>query len=260
MTVGGLIHNLVIFADFYERASADIDREKGVMMPWYVGNRDANADVMQRDFQATVAIDRVRAYVLAKYGADLTIGTARRLLGDLIRLCAVTVTAAEELPLEDAMDKLEAAASRRDDVDHGSMGARAGDEPEKQSDPAPAVMQTEATPATVLGSNASLALLRVFTNGIVDDRIEKATRLLADDKLTANEKLTKIDALFPFPATASAEQLGEMLGVRKQAVLKTDWWIQNRKGEKESEVGRRREGHRKRAKSYEAPGQDDQDD
>jgi hypothetical protein len=81
--------------------------------------------------------------------------------------------------------------------------------------------------------------------------------LLSDARLTANEKLTKIDALIPFPATASAEQLGEMLGVTKQAVLKTDWWIQNRKGEKDSEVGRRRDGHRKRAKSYEAPGQDD---
>jgi hypothetical protein len=109
-------------------------------------------------------------------------------------------------------------------------------------------------------TDASLALMRVFTNGIVDDRIEKATRLLADDKLTANEKLTKIDALIPFPATASAEQLGELLGVTKQAVLKTEWWMQNRKGEKENEVGRRREGHRKRAKSYEAPGQDDEDE
>jgi hypothetical protein len=45
--------------------------------------------------------------------------------------------------------------------------------------------------------------------------------------------------------------------VTKQAVLKTDWWIQNRKGEKETEVGRRREGHRKRASSYEASSQDD---
>lgn len=115
--------------------------------------------------------------------------------------------------------------------------------PEKPSDPAP--------------GNASLALMRVFTNGIADDRIEKATWLLADDNLTANEKLAKIDALIPFPATASAEQLGEMLGVTKQAVLKTDWWKQNRKGEKESEVGRRREEHRRRAKSYDSPGQDD---
>ena len=127
---------------------------------------------------------------------------------------------------------------------------------EKPSDPVPAVGLAEATTAAATGSNASLALMRVFTNGIADDRIEKATRLLADDKLTVNEKLTKIDALIPFPATASAEQLGEMLGVTKQAVLKTDWWIQNRKGEKESEVGRRRDGHRKRAKSYEAPSQD----
>jgi hypothetical protein len=132
--------------------------------------------------------------------------------------------------------------------------------PNKQGDPAPAVVQAEGTPTAAPGSNASLALMRVFTNGIADDRIEKATRLLADDELTANEKLTKIDALIPFPATASAEQLGVMLGVTKQAVLKTDWWTQQRKGEKENEVGRRREGHRKRVKSYEAPGHDDEDE
>jgi hypothetical protein len=131
------------------------------------------------------------------------------------------------------------------------------DEPEKQSDPAPAVVQAEAPLAAAPGSNSSLALMRVFTNEIADDRIVKAIRLLADDKLTANEKLTKIDALIPFPATASAEQLGEMLGVTKQAVLKTGWWIENRKGEKENEVGRRREGLRKRAKRYESLGQDD---
>src|SRR5262249_13505978 len=103
MTVAGLIHNLIVFADFYERGSAEIDREQGVMKPSHIGNRDANADVMQRDFQATVAIDRVRTYVLAQYGADLTIGTARRLLGDLIRRFGLTVKAAEELLLEEAM-------------------------------------------------------------------------------------------------------------------------------------------------------------
>jgi hypothetical protein len=129
MTVGGLIHNLIVFADFYERASADIERKEGVTKPWYIGNRDANTDVMQRDFRATVAIDRVRAYVLANYGADLTIGTARRFLGDLIRECSLTVKAAEDLPLEDAMEKLDAAESCRDDAD----------QPEKQSNSAPAV-------------------------------------------------------------------------------------------------------------------------
>jgi hypothetical protein len=95
---------------------------------------------------------------------------------------------------------------------------------------------------------------------VSDERLKKAAQLLADAQLTANEKLTKIDALIPLPATASAEQLGEMLGVTKQAVLKTDWWVENRKGEKESEIGRRREGHRQRARRYQAPGTDDYDE
>lgn len=110
MTVGRLIHTLTVFADFYERASADIDREQGVTNRRLIAQRDANADAVQRDFRAIVAIDRVRAYVLAKYGADLTIGTARRLLGDLINTCRLAVDAVEALPLEAAMDKLETPA------------------------------------------------------------------------------------------------------------------------------------------------------
>jgi hypothetical protein len=127
----------------------------------------------------------------------------------------------------------------------------------KKRDATPAVVQGDAAPLAATENNATLALMRIFTNGIADDRIKRATQLLADNDLTVNEKLTKIDALIPFPATASAEQLGGMLGVSKQAILKTDWWIQNRRGEKENEVGRRREGHRKRAKTYEGPGQGD---
>jgi hypothetical protein len=116
---------------------------------------------------------------------------------------------------------------------------------------------TESALVAKSGDDASIALLRVFTNGLADDRIEKATRLLSNAQLNANEKLTKIDALMPFPATASAEQLGEMLGVTKQAVLKTDWWIQNRRGEKENEIGRRRAVQQKRAKDYEPPSTND---
>jgi len=117
----------------------------------------------------------------------------------------------------------------------------------------------ETPPAPEPSDSASILLLRLFTNGIVDDRIVRARRVLADDKLTANEKLTKIDALIRIPATASAEQLGEMLGLTKQAVLKTNWWIENRKGEKDSEIGRRRAQHQRRAHECEEPKAEDLD-
>src|SRR5690606_3663266 len=51
---------------------------------------------------------------------------------------------------------------------------------------------TEPTPAA---DHPSFALLRVFTNGIVDERIKNAAQILDDDKMTANEKLTRIDGL-----------------------------------------------------------------
>lgn len=116
-----------------------------------------------------------------------------------------------------------------------------------------------ALPVAASANNAPLALLRVFTNGIADERIGKAAQLLSNDNLTVDEKLTKIHSLIPFPPTASAKQLGDMLGVTKTAVLKTKWWEDNRKGERENLIGRRHEIHRERAKRYEAPGYDDEE-
>jgi hypothetical protein len=76
--------------------------------------------------------------------------------------------------------------------------------------------------------------------------LRQATQVLANDTLTAHEKLTKIDGLIPFPPTASAEQLGAMLGVSKQAVMKTAWWRKNRRGETQEEIDRRFDEHEKR--------------
>jgi hypothetical protein len=106
----------------------------------------------------------------------------------------------------------------------------------------PAPQATPKAPA----DHPSIAILRVFTNGIADERISKASQVLADEKLTANEKLTKIDTLIRFPPTASAEQLGQMLGVSKQAVMKTEWWRKNRRGESQEEIDKRFEEHEKR--------------
>jgi hypothetical protein len=97
-----------------------------------------------------------------------------------------------------------------------------------------------------------LRLLNVFTGGLTDERFDKAIAVLENESLTLDQKLTKIDALIPFPPTASASKLGKLFGKSKAAVLKTQWWISNRKGERQSEVGRRRAKHRERAKQYES--------
>lgn len=239
MTVGNLVHNLVVFADFYERASADIDGAAWHDRPSNTAHRDVIIDQMQRDFKSAIAINRVRAYVLGKFGAELTIGTAQRFLGDVIRACNLTADAAEALTLAVAMDRLES--------------------PSTSTEPAPTSVAAPSE-QLVTPHDASLALLRVFTNGLADERIALAMLVLADDKLTVNEKLTKIDALIPIPSTASAEQLGEMLGKSKQAVLKSEWWKKNRQGERGNEIGRRRTGHEARAKTYETPAPDRDDD
>jgi hypothetical protein len=136
-----------------------------------------------------------------------------------------------------------------------------GATPEDKPPTPPPTGQRVAAPAGSPAQNDSMArLLRLFTNGVVDDQIKKASSLVEDDALNVNDKLTKINSLIPFPANASAEHLAELLGVTKQAVLKTAWWIENRRGEKQNEIGRRRAVHKERAKGYQPCTRSDDDE
>jgi hypothetical protein len=158
----------------------------------------------------------------------------------VLRSSALELTEAQlpelEAMLAQAQAVLTPAAPPAGDHKGGAIGGR------------PALDVIRTTP-----EHSTLALLRVYTNGTSDERFKKAAELLADDTLTTEEKLTKIDALIPLPPTASAETLGQLLGVSKQMVLKTRWWVETRKGEKDNEIGRRRAGHQKRANDYEPP-------
>lgn len=116
MTVGSLVAKLSMFADLYEQATALIDSADVFEKPSATSRRDANADYTMREFQATCDIDRVRGYVLGRYGDELTIGTARRVLGDLIREHKLSAVAAGALHLGAAMDRLEAGAANTSDA------------------------------------------------------------------------------------------------------------------------------------------------
>jgi hypothetical protein len=121
------------------------------------------------------------------------------------------------------------------------------------------LMLSEAATATAT-NHPFLALLRVFTDGVSDERIQKATQFLTDAKLTVDEKLTKIDRMIQFPVTASANDLAQMLGgVSKTAVIHSLWWQSNRAGKKAEEIDRRRQKHQDRAEEYENPTPRDDD-
>jgi hypothetical protein len=197
---------------------------------------------------------QMQAEVLTAAGRLLVVGPERdalRMTGELNELLARAMGAAGAI--DAAVQK--AAQAREADASTALARLRAAQPPAA----AGAAETASTAPANAAEARTRLiaALLHVFTNGVADDRIERAATVLSDAQFTANEKLTKIDALMPFPATASAQQLGDLLAVKKQAVLKTDWWIQNRKGKKEEAIGRRREVHRQRAKRVEPPGQAD---
>lgn len=94
----------------------------------------------------------------------------------------------------------------------------------------------------------TLALLSVYTNGASDDRLARADTIVASSALNASEKLTQLDATLPIPPTASANDLAQMLGVSRQAVMKTPWWKQHRKGKANAVTERRRANHEERAR------------
>jgi hypothetical protein len=114
--------------------------------------------------------------------------------------------------------------------------------------------------SAVSESDPLLRLLSVYSSRVYDDRMRQAAQILADESLTVHDKLTKIDGLLPFPPTASADQLGGMLGVSKQAVMKTVWWRKNRRGESDEEIERRHAKHKDRGKRIDRPRSDDGED
>jgi hypothetical protein len=114
-----------------------------------------------------------------------------------------------------------------------------------------------ASPSDSLKEAASYAaLLRVYTNGLSDDRIAAAAQVVANKRLSVNNKLYKLDKLLPIPSTASAAVLAELFDISKQAVMKTAWWAEHRSGEGAAKVEQRRAIHHDRAAQLERPDED----
>jgi len=84
------------------------------------------------------------------------------------------------------------------------------------------------------------ALLRIFTKAS-KEQIDRASDILRSNQ-TVNDKLLSLNALLQFPATITAPQLGEVLGVTAAAIKKTEWWQKypNRRRKREDEATERR--------------------
>jgi hypothetical protein len=251
MTLGGLIRNLIMFADFYEEASDEIERAAPFIKPSQIANRDANSNLLMSEFKATVAIDRIRGYVLSNYGEELTVETARRMLGELMRVSGITLTEAETLGLEAVMDTLE----RKVDKQPSDMEQLTDDAGKSRGEAV-----AECSPLGQELSNAISRLINVYTNGTLDTKFTEAAQHIVHESLTANEKLEKLNSLLPIPKSLSARQLGDLLGVTKQAILKTAWWTTNRKGDGDELFSRRQEIHKGRRLEYQDRSSSDFDD
>lgn len=96
-------------------------------------------------------------------------------------------------------------------------------------------------------------LLSLYTNGVSDERFQKAATIIADKNLTTNEKLQKLDEVCPIPPDTSAQQLAHALGVSKSAIVGSQGWREHRRGTRERETLRRYEMHENRSRTYESP-------
>lgn len=122
-----------------------------------------------------------------------------------------------------------------------------------------AASEVEFKEKEVLFSN----LLRIYAGKVSDQKFQTMLKVLASDRSTAGEKLEKIDSILPVPPAASAEALGQLLGVTAAAVIQTPWWKKNRKGKKDEEtVGRlnrlRKKGEYHTHEDF-RPSEDDED-
>ena len=135
-----------------------------------------------------------------------------------------------------------------------ASAAPAASPPETQ-----AASEVEFKEKEVLFSN----LLRIYAGKVSDQKFQTMLKVLASDRSTAGEKLEKIDSILPIPPAASAEALGQLLGVTAAAVIQTPWWKKNRKGKKDEEtVGRlnrlRKKGEYHTHEDF-RPSEDDED-
>jgi hypothetical protein len=99
-------------------------------------------------------------------------------------------------------------------------------------------------------NNLIKSFLSVFTDGVSDERLDTVCRI-ARSESSADKKLKDIESLFPIPPTTSAKTLGDLLGVSKPAIMKTNWWVRNRKGKKSEKVDWRENHLLNRGECYE---------
>jgi hypothetical protein len=93
--------------------------------------------------------------------------------------------------------------------------------------------------------------LSYYTRGVSDDKLREAVSIIANHRLTVNEKLGMLDDLKMILPKSTAAELGKLLDCSKQAVAQSEWWKTHRKGEQEERVARREEALRERGRSWE---------
>ena len=91
------------------------------------------------------------------------------------------------------------------------------------------------------------AIAKNLSGKRVED-VDQAAHLIAGN-LPLNEKLQKIVELFPLMARFSSREWAEILGVTHTAIQNTNWWKQNRSGEKDRRIAEREDRLRERGKT-----------
>jgi hypothetical protein len=107
LSIGELIGELTNFAKKYQADSNRVASLPSYQRTLCIATRDAFTFELVGSLKKTPGIDGIRTYTLRHLGNDLTVTTARIVLGELIRIGNMSVDDAEQLTLVEAMGVLE---------------------------------------------------------------------------------------------------------------------------------------------------------
>jgi hypothetical protein len=240
-TLGQLVEDLRRFGADYHRLADQIRDENPITARHSRIQLGAHVSGARACLLAIPGFTELREWVRSEWKEEISFAVGRRIVDMLIELAHGRLTADTAV----CLSLTETFACLTTGALPGVQAPNEADAPEKRS-------EARSTDGLTEPAAAAIRLLNAFTNGLADERLDKAANVLNNDTLTIDEKLWAIDALMPIPPTVSGAKLGKALGVSKTAIQNTTWYIQKRKGQKDNEIGRRHEQYRQRGQQYES--------
>lgn len=132
----------------------------------------------------------------------------------------------------------------------GNAAAQQQQAPAVNAEPA-AKEQPDAVAGVSDVDAVELKMLKLHADCANYERLRASARVVANKTVTVNKRLEVWDQEVGVPPTASLYDLGRVLGCTAEAIRKTEWWQENRRGEQARRVAARKNRLQARGSQYE---------